>query len=163
MSIYDDVKQAEDLIVQCIDFETGEIKDEKALAEAEKLKAQVISQGLEKLCKVHANKVAFLESLKLEITRLTEKAKRTEKEIDRVKNYIDLIFCQSNEPKQVAGSFTVSKRKSVRVVIDEDAFCDDRFLKITTNIDKMAVKKALTEGQIVENAQLQENFSIQIK
>ena len=92
MSIYNDVQAAEDLIRQSYNLETGEILNEQQMNEAETLKAEIIAQGLENLCKVRANKLADVAALKAEIDRLTERAKRADAEIDRLENYINIIY-----------------------------------------------------------------------
>lgn len=164
MSIYNDVQAAEDLIRQSYNLETGEILNEQQMNEAETLKAEIIAQGLENLCKVRANKLADVAALKAEIDRLTERAKRADAEIDRLENYINIIYQQGSDPVQNAGNFTISTRKSTQVIIDA-AFADDRFITVKTmpTVDKKAVKEALIAGEQINGAHLQTNYNLQIK
>lgn len=162
MSIYNDVQAAEDLIRQSIDLSTGEVLDEKQMIDAEGLKAEIIAQGLEKLCKVRANKLADIAALKAEINRLSERAKRADAEVERLEDYINTIYQQGSEPVQTAGNFTISNRKSTQVIV-EPTFFDERFIKITTSIDKAELKKALTAGEVITGAHLQTNYNLQIR
>lgn len=162
MSIYNDVQAAEDLIRQSYDLTTGEILDEQQMVDAEALKAEIIAQGLEKLCKVRANKLADIASLKMEISRLSERAKRADAEVERLEDYINTIYQQGGELVQTAGSFTISNRKSTQVIV-EPGFYDERFIKTTTSVDKTELKKALTSGEIITGAHLQTNYNLQIR
>lgn len=162
MSIYNDVQVAEDLIRQSYDLNTGEILDEQQMTDAETLKAEIIAQGLEKLCKVRANKLADIASLKMEISRLSERAKRADAEVERLEDYINTIYQQGGELVQTAGNFTISNRKSTQVIV-EPGFYDERFIKTTTSVDKAELKKALTSGEIITGAHLQTNYNLQIR
>jgi hypothetical protein len=162
MSIYNDVQAAEDLIRQSIDLTTGEVLDEQQMIDAEALKAEIIAQGLEKLCKVRANKIADIAALKSEIQRLSERAKRADAEVERLEDYINTIYQQGNEPVQTAGNFTISTRKSTQVITD-GTFYDERFIRTTTSVDKAELKKALTAGEQIAGAHLQTNYNLQIK
>lgn len=162
MSIYNDVQAAEDLIRQSYDLTTGEILDEQQMVDAEALKAEIIAQGLEKLCKVRANKLADIASLKMEISRLSERAKRADAEVERLEDYINTIYQQGGEPVQTAGNFTISNRKSTQVIV-EPGFYDERFIRTTTSVDKTELKKALTAGEQIAGAKLQTNYNLQIK
>jgi hypothetical protein len=164
MPIYTDVQAAEDLIRQSYDLTTGEILDEQQLQQAEALKAEIIAQGLESLCKVRANKLADIAALKAEIDRLTERTKRADAEIERLEDYINFIYQQGDAPVQTAGNFTISTRKSTQVVID-DGFNDNRFMrsKVFETVDKSELKKALAAGEQIAGAHLQTNYNLQIK
>lgn len=161
-SIYEDVQAAEDLIRQSYDLTTGEITDENQMADAEALKAEIIAQGLEKLCKVRANKLADIAALKAEIQRLSERAKRADAEVERLEDYINIIYQQGTETVQKAGNFTISNRKSTQVIVEPEFF-DERFIKTTTSVDKAELKKALTAGEQIAGAHLQTNYNLQIK
>lgn len=58
----------------------------------------------------------------------------------------------------------MSFRKSIKTIIDE-TFKDLRFIKeeIIQNIDTVAVKEALKNGEIIEGAHLEEHNNLQIK
>jgi len=162
-SIYDDVLTAEALINQCYDLLTGEV-DEKQQEQAKILKEEIISQGLEKLCKVRANKLSDIEAFKQEEERIKERRKKLENQVDSLEEYINTIYQQGNSPVQTAGTFTISTRKSTQVITDE-MFADDRFITVkeVTSIDKNALKKALTNNEQITGAYLQTNYNLQIK
>lgn len=163
MSIYDDVLVTQQLIDECFDLETGEINEEQE-QEAIKLRDEIIAQGLEVLCKVRVNKLAYIEALKNEEKRIKEKRQREEKSLERLEEYMLLIHKQSGQDKSIAGTFTVNTRKSTSVIIDDD-FNDDRFQTIVEEkkIDKMAIKKALSSGEEVNGAYLQINENLQVR
>ena len=120
--------------------------------------------GLESLCKIRANKLAYIEALKNEEKRIKEKRQREEKSLEHLEEYMLLIHKQSGQDKSIAGTFTVNTRKSTSVIID-DNFNDDRFQTIVEEkkIDKMAIKKALSSGEEVNGAYLQINENLQVR
>lgn len=162
MSIYNDVHAAEELLRQCYDMETGEITDEYADAEA--LKAEIMAQGLERLCKVRQNMLAEIDAMAAEEARIADRRKDTEKRLENLESYIYMVYQAGTDPVQYAGAFTVSSRKSTKVIVD-DVFADDRFMvaKTTTTVDKKALKEALQAGEQITGAHLQTNYNLQIK
>lgn len=162
-NIYEDVLTAETLINQCYDLKTGEINEEQE-EQAKALKEEIIAQGLEKLCKVRANKLSDIDAFKLEEERIKERRKKLENQVENLEEYINIIYQQGNAPVQTAGTFTISTRKSTQVVID-DLFADDRFIttKEVVSIDKNALKKALTNNEQITGAYLETHYNLQIK
>lgn len=163
MSIYTDVVTCEELFDEVYDHQTGEINEE-SLQALEELKNQILSEGLEKLCKVRANKMARIESLKNEEKRIADKRKAEETKLENLLQYIDLIMQKSGQDKAEAGSFNISYRKSTNVAVYDD-FNDDRFIKVVEEkkVDKVALKKALSDGEQIDGAFLQINLNLQIK
>lgn len=162
MSIYDDVMTAQQLLDECFDLMTGEINEEQEL-EAQKLLDEVLSQGMEKLCKIRANKIAYCESLKNEENRIKEKRKSEENKLEKLESYILAIHRQGGKEKTIAGTFTVGIRKSTSVEVDDD-FHNEDFVTIeeVKKIDKNALKKALKDN-VIEGARLIENINLSIK
>lgn len=166
MSIYNDVflidQQLNELYEQLHAEDKTEDERTKILEQA---KEYCLNTGLEKLCKIRQNKKAEIESLKEEEKRLAAKRKSLEGSQEWLENYIASIFQMSGEKKATYGSFTLSFRKSVKCIIDENIFNDERFQTIreVKDIDKMAVKSALTAGEEIVGASLEENQNLQIK
>lgn len=164
MTIYTDVQAAEELLRQAYNLETGEITDEQQFTDAEALKAEIMEQGLERLCKVRQNMLAEIDAMAAEMNRIAERCKDAEKRLENLEGYINKVYQLGDAPVQYAGAFTVSSRKSTKVIVD-DIFADDRFMveKTTTVVDKKALKEALTAGEQITGAHLQTNYNLQIK
>lgn len=164
MSIYNDVLACQSLIDEAMDLTTGEILDEDQLLQAQELKKQVLSEGLETLCKIRINKMAEIDAIKYEEKRLSERRKSLELKLDNFENWIYTLYRQGNNPIQRAGIFTLSTRKSTQVVVDDD-FNNEKFqtIKEVKSIDKMALKEALKNGENIAGAKLVTNYNLQIK
>ena len=61
------------------------------------------------------------------------------------------------------GTFKLSFRKSTQLIIDDETKVPKKFLKVSTTIDKLAIKAIYNTGKSFEWAHLQENNNIQIK
>ena len=160
MSIYSEVYDAEQKYNACINWETGEISDE--LEYAEKELQEVLNNGIETLCKILSNKQSSIESLKSEIERLTEKKKLEEKRLERLEEYISSLFEKTGKTKIEAGTFTLSFRKSVKVIVDAD-FNNEEYFRVKKEIDKAKIKTDLLAGVQIKDAHLVENKNLQIK
>lgn len=161
MSIYEDVITAEKLINECYDLETGEINEEHE-NQAKELKAEILSQGLEKLCKVRANFKSEIDSLKAEEKRLYDKRKSIEAKTERLEGYIHDIFNLSGQDKVKAGTFTVSIRLSEAVKLSDD-FENREFGTYEFKADKKAIKEALKSGLKIDGAEIVCNENLQVK
>ena len=161
MSIYDDVIAAEQLIDQCFDLLSGEVNEQQEV-QAKALKGEILSQGLEKLCKVRANKMAAVEALKSEENRIADKRRKAEDYLKGLESYIYNLYQHGEAEVQHAGTFTLSTRKSQQVVTD-DGFFDPRFIRTKQEVDKVALKKALQAGEQIDKAHLQTNYNLQIR
>lgn len=158
--IYEEVLQAEKKLDDCIDWETGEIDDNYELAKQEL--ESVISEGIETLCKIRANKQARIESLKAEINRLTEKKKAEEKKIESLENFIKTLFDKAGKEKLDAGTFTLSYRKSAQVKVNDD-FDNKDYMRVKTEVDKAKIKADLLAGVAIAGACLVENKNLQVR
>lgn len=164
MSLYNDVFLIDQQINDLMESASAEDSAEKEQILKE-TREYMINTGLEKLCKVRQNRKAEIDALKAEEERIKQKRKYAENSLDWLEDYIANIFKLSGEKKGVYGTFTLSFRKSVKCIIDENVFDDERFQTIEEirNIDKNAVKKALSEGEVIAGASLEENQNLQIK
>lgn len=161
MSIYQDVLEAQKLIDNCFDGKTGEILEEQEQA-AIKLKEEVLTQGLEVLCKIRANYKADIESFKLEVERLIGRRKAIENRLNGLEAYIYDIHKLGGLDKTKAGTFTVSTRKSESVVL-EDGFEDKDYGTYEFKANKKLIKDALKAGVEIQGAKLVVNDTLQIK
>lgn len=129
-----------------------------------KTKMDTIQNGLETLCKIRANKMATIEALKAEATRMSDKAKSEAKKLDGLENYMLSLLNASGEQKIDAGTFTVGQRRSQSVWTEPD-FNLDGFMRVkeTREPDKVALKDALKAGQVIPGAHLVEKTNLSIK
>lgn len=161
MSIYDDVLTAEKLINECYDLETGEINEEHE-NQAKELKAEILAQGLEKLCKVRANFKSEIDALKAEEKRLADKRKVLENKVERIEKDIHYLYSQDGRDKVKAGTFTVSIRLSEAVKLSDD-FENREFGIYEFKADKKAIKEALKGGLQIDGAEIVCNENLQVK
>lgn len=161
MSIYDDVLTAEKLINECYDLETGEINEEQE-NQAKKLKAEILAQGLEKLCKVRANFKSEVEALKAEEKRIADKRKAIENKTESLERYIHDLYNLSGQDKVKAGTFTVSIRLSEAVKLADD-FENKEYGTYEFKADKKAIKEALKSGLQIAGAEIVCNENLQVK
>ena len=159
-AIYNDIEAAEQLLAQCYDADTGEITGDYETAD--QIRKEVQALGLETLCKARANRMAVIANIKAEEERLRARRQGLEKSVERLENDINAVYQHGDNLVQYAGNFTVSTRKSTQVIVEPEFF-DERFIKITTSIDKAELKKALTAGEQIAGAHLQTNYNLQIK
>lgn len=145
-------------IMQCIDFETGEIID------AEKLDALQIEKDkkIENVACWIKNLIAEAQSIKAEEQSLAERRKAKENTVERLKQYLSNVL--EATPFESARA-KITFRKSTAVNITDESKLADAFKKSETvvKIDKKAIGEALKLGEIVDGAELVENQNIQIK
>lgn len=109
------------------------------------------------------NKENLIENIDAEIERLREMKKQTEKEIDRIKNYLSLAVDQFGNFE--TGLHKISNRISKSVEVTDCNQLPKEYLKekIEINPDKTAIKKALEQGEIISGALLVTKSNLQIK
>lgn len=163
-TIYENLNAIEELLNEIYEKEQDEnsLKNETWLKEQ---KEQILQIGLEKLCMVRQNRLALIKALKDEEERIKTKRQSEEKKLENLESYISQILFMSGENKKQAGTFTVSFRKSTKVILDEFNFHDERFITIeeVKKFDKMAIKEALQNGEQIQGVYLQENKNLNIK
>ena len=161
--IYENIMEAERLLDECYDLETGEV-DEKREAELAAKKEALIAEGLENLCNLRADKLAFINGLDAETQRIADKAKAEKKKLASLERFILLIHQKSGKDKSIAGTWTVGTRKSTQVRVEPD-FADPRFFitKTTEQLDKVSLKEALKNGETVPGAELVINYNLSVK
>ena len=141
-------------IMQCIDFETGEIVD------AEKLNALQIEKDkkIEGIACWIKNLNAEAQNIKAEEQALAERRKAKENKAEQLKQYLsDILEAMPFESARAKITF----RKSTAVNITDESKLADGFKKVETvvKIDKKAIGDALKFGEI---AQGEKNIKRQI-
>jgi hypothetical protein len=112
-------------------------------------------------------KTAEIEALKAEIKRLSDKAARKEKTVERLKRESAEALSSLGMKKVSNSIFSVSARVNVRTIIDDEntipAEYKQTVVKEEVKIDKTAIKAAIKGGATIEGAHLEENPSITIR
>jgi len=160
MSIYSEVIEINQILADMIDPATGEIAE--GYDEAENTKKELLAFGLEKWCKTLRNIQNDIEGLKAEKKRIEGKIKALEGQEKFAEGYIHKLYLETGEEKALAGSFTVSTRKSEQVVLTE-GFENKDYGKYEFKADKVAIKDALKNGVEIEGASLQTNYNLQVR
>ena len=162
MKLYEEVDLIENAINDLL-YSNEEV-DVSALDNLFKAKTETIERGLEALCKIRARKIADIIAIKDESKRLSEKADRETKSLERLEDYIMAMYKRSGQEKVSAGTFTVSKRISNSVWVSPD-FNVPEYMRTTTITapDKNAIKEALKNGVNIDGASITTKENIAIK
>lgn len=144
-------------IMNCIDFETGEILDDEKLQELQMEK----SEKIENIALWIKNLESETKAIKDEINVLRERNELKERKIEKLKQYLT----GNVEKKFETSKVIISYRKSVSVNITDESKLEEKYIKtkIETSVDKMAIKEAIKNGITVSGAELIEKQNIQIK
>lgn len=162
-----EVRALNDLYLESIDEETGEIKDAAILEKWEREVKTALEQKSKNIVGFVRNAELLVDNIDNEIKRLQALKKSTQNKLDRTKDYI--VFCMRTMGiKKIETPLgTLSLRKSVGVVIDENVLdqTDKRYMteKTTYTISKTALKELIKNGENIEGATLQEKQNLQIR
>ena len=97
------------------------------------------------------------DAYKAEEKRLSDKRKSTEKQIERLKEYLLFNMQELNSGEINNGIMSASIRKGapVLVISDEDLIpVEWKEIKTTVSTDKRGLLKALKDGEVVEGAEV---------
>jgi hypothetical protein len=145
-------------IADLINFETGEILDVEAFDNL-KLERQ---DKLTNIALLYKNMTSDAKQLKELEKEYSDRRKRCEKTAE---------WCKETLARELAGEkfedeskrFKISWRKSERVEITNEDVIPAEFVKQTISFDKLAMKDAMKNGNVIDGVQLVETQSIQIK
>lgn len=105
--------------------------------------------------------MATLASERIEqLQRVKRVAENTAK---RMKERIAQAMEEYNLPKVEIGTHKLSFRTSQQVEITDEAKIPNIYIKVTTAVDKKALREDLKNGVIIEGATLKENKTLQIR
>lgn len=119
----------------------------------------------ENILKIRANKLAQAKMLQDEIERLQKKLKPLNNTVERLENYLDESLRLNGIQTLEVWTFSLSYRQSESVEIENEWLLPAEFVKIkeTRSPDKIAIKKAIKDGQQVTGATVKTNLNLQIK
>ena len=104
-------------------------------------------------------------AIKAEIDRLSKRIDHNKASVERMKAALDSFMQATGKKKEKTPFFSVSYRRSQSVDVVDLAAIPAEYIKVKTETspDKMAIKEALKNGQIVAGCQLKETESLQIR
>lgn len=140
-------------------------EDEQAIYDTLSMIDESITDKAENIGCFIRNLEAENEGLKAEEQRFTDRRKRNERLIDRLKGNLTDNLLKVDKRTLKTDHFAYSFRKSTVVnVLDESAIPAEYIKeKVTKSVDKTALKKALAEGNAIDGAVLEVRENIQIK
>ncbi len=144
-------------ILNCVDFETGEIIDVDKLGELQ----LAFDVKVENIALWIKNLLSDVEAIKAEKMKLAERQKACENKAKSLKEYLNTYL---GGQKFKTPKVSISYRKSEAVEVTDISKIDKEYLKIVEpEVDKTKVKKALKEGETIEGVTLVQNQNMQIK
>jgi len=148
-------------IIALIEQNNGEITED--LHEAYINSREELNNKAKAYIYVIRNKENLISNIDAEIDRLKEMKKRTENEIDRIKNYLSMAVDTFGNFE--TGLHKISNRISKSVEITNIDELSKEYLKekIEISADKTAIKKAMEAGVNISGALLVTKSNLQIK
>ena len=141
---------------------SGEIDEE---VYADTLEGIGIAEKIEGYCVVDNELLGDLQKIESEIERLNAKKSAIENNIKRLRLRLGDCLLSMDTKKYSAGTFTVYRRETQQVIIDDPEIIPAEFMKtrVTATPNKTLIKESIKEGKEVAGAHLQTNQSITIK
>lgn len=143
-------------IMECVDFETGEIIDETKL-QALQLEFNEKVEGIALWIK---NLLAEAKMIKEEKDNLAARQKSCENKAESLKRYLSSAL---GGEKFKTAKVSISYRKSESVEVEDISLLGDDYLKFKPELDKTKIKDALKNGIALEGVTLVEKNNIHIK
>lgn len=160
-AVYEIASELENLL-ECVD-ENGEFLPE-VFEKIEQLMTEWKSR-IESLAKAFVNRRASHAAISAEAKRLTEKAKRIEKNNESLESFILLCMRKSSMRKIEGEVLELSIRESESVEIVDAESIPEQFLVVKTESkpDKKAIKEYLKDNSDTPWARIQKNDNLSIK
>lgn len=146
----------DEAILACVDLETGEIIDPDRLAALEMEREKKID-GIALWVK---QETAMAKAIGEEIAKLQARKKACENKANSLKEFLK-FYLEGKKHKSAKVSISYTHSKSV-VVDDADLLPDD-CVAVELKIDKVQLKKYLTDGEAIEGCHLEEKESLVIR
>ena len=148
-------------IIALIEQNNGEMSDD--LHEAYINSRDELNNKAKAYIYVIRNKENLISNIDAEIDRLKEMKKRTENEIERIKNYLSMAVDTFGNFE--TGLHKISNRISKSVEVTDFNQLPKEFIKekIEISADKTAIKKAIESGENISGALLVTKSNLQIK
>lgn len=161
MNLYEINHELELAFERAVDPETGEINEE-ALGYFKEME-MVKEEKEENVALWIKNLKADLEAYRAEKKRFDEKIRATDNKIERLKRYLsDSLQGEKLKTTRVSVYSTTSQKVELKEGCTL-ADVDDQFCKVTVELDKVAISKALKAGEEVNGVQLVQSTSLVIR
>lgn len=122
-----------------------------------------IEEKIENTAKYMVNVESDIQGLKTEIDRLTKIKKAKENAVERLKNNVEYAMKQKGLEKLEVGTFKAYYKKSESVEITNLDVIPADYTRVEIKADKVAIKKAIKAGEVVDGAHIQTNMNFYIK
>lgn len=122
-----------------------------------------IEEKIENTAKYMVNVESDIQGLKTEIDRLTKIKKAKENAVERLKNNVEYAMKQKGVEKLEVGTFKAYYKKSESVEITNLDVIPADYTRVEIKADKVAIKKAIKAGEVVDGAHIQTNMNFYIK
>lgn len=158
-------EKLEELFIDLIDQETGEVQDAQVIEELqEEIQKQLIKKSTGVLYFMREREMT-LESLDAEIKRLQAIKKTYKNNLSSFKNYVVYIMERMGVKKIETPRGILSLRKSSVVDVPDASKLDMKYMKekIEYSVDKTKIKKDIKEGKEVNGACIKDKNNLTIK
>ena len=141
---------------------SGEIDEE---VYADTLEGIGIAEKIEGYCVVENELAGDLQKIEFEIDRLEGKRRTIENNIKRLRARLGDCLLSMDTTKYSAGTYTVYRRETEHIIIDDLQKIPAEFLKtrVSEMPNKTLIKESIKAGKEIAGAHLQTNQSITIK
>lgn len=155
------IERAIESLLDSVNEETGEVDQQKA-DELEALKEER-EKKLEGVGCYIKNLDAEIDALKAEEDKLKKRRKTAENKRNRLCEFLKMHIPADEKIK--SPRVIISFRKSAKVEITNEEDIPAKFCELVyeTKIDKVAITKAIKEGEAVSGCELVESYNLQIK
>lgn len=145
-------------ILECIDFETGEVIDHGRL----EILQMARDQKVENVACWIKNLLSDAEAIKAEKAVLADREAKCRKKADDLKKWLEIAL---EGQKFSSARCAVSFRRSETVEVADVALLPEELLRVKTEVEpnRTAIKTLLKEGRDVVGCRLVQNQNIQIK
>lgn len=156
------------LLAEAVDEDTGELlfTDEELEEKIEALQMS-FDDKIDSLACAVKNLKAEASDIREEKMKLAKRQSSVEKELERTKRFLAYLL---KGDKFKNGRHSISYRKSVEVVVEEDEFINwaqnnapELLISREPDPDKKAIKAAIESGTEIRYASLRENNNIQVR
>lgn len=158
MTLYEINQELENVFINMVDPETGEILEGTYVLDALTLER---NEKIENIACLIKNLESDAEAIKAEAKKLTARAKTCENRAEWLRKYLaDKLHGEEFKSPRAA----VSWRRSESVKVNDLWKLPEQYIRIADpEPDKKALKKALKAGEAIEGAELVQSMNLQIK
>ena len=162
MNLYEVNEAIETAFNLAVDPETGEVNEEQ-LVLLEMLEMER-DKKIENIALLIKNLRADAVALKAEKEAFQKRQRQAENKANSLSNYLESVL---NGEKFTTDKCAISWRRSSKIVLNEGVTVydlDTHFLRMSEpELDKVAIKKALADGVVVEGVHEEPSLSMTIK